>query len=78
MVGAAAHLACLVALGAVVPALAASEFFVPGPPPYPRWKAGDVHQIRYRTTYTEYTIALWQQFEGAAKLGPIVFRTSLR
>ncbi|KAK2594002.1 hypothetical protein QQS21_008314 [Conoideocrella luteorostrata] len=57
-------------------ALALAEFFVPGPPPYPRWKVGDVHKIRYRTTYTKYTIALWQQFDGAAKLGPILFQTT--
>lgn len=55
-------------------ALALAEFFVPGPPPYPRWTAGDVQEIRYRTTYTEYTIALWQQFDDSAKLGPILFR----
>ncbi|KAK1250082.1 hypothetical protein MKX08_010085 [Trichoderma sp. CBMAI-0020] len=57
-------------------ALAMAEFFVPGPPPYPRWKVGEVQQIRYRTTYTEYTIALWQQFNGAAKLGPVLFQTT--
>lgn len=57
-------------------ASARSEFFVPGPPPYPRWKAGDVQKIRYRTTFTEYTIALWQQLDGAGNLGPILFRTS--
>lgn len=57
-------------------ALAMAEFLVPGPPPYPSWKAGEVQQIRYRTTYTEYTIALWQQLDGAANLGPILFQTT--
>ncbi|KAG9251069.1 uncharacterized protein F5Z01DRAFT_677315 [Emericellopsis atlantica] len=53
-----------------------AEFFVPGPPPYPRWTAGDIQDIRYRTTFTEYTIALWQQFDGSAKLGPVLFQTT--
>jgi len=57
-------------------ALTMAEFFVPGPPPYPRWTAGDTQKIRYRTTFTEYTIALWQQFDGSAKLGPVLFQTT--
>ncbi|RDA95110.1 hypothetical protein CP533_2189 [Ophiocordyceps camponoti-saundersi (nom. inval.)] len=65
-------------LGLIPSALAVSEFFTPGPPPYPRWKVGDVRQIRYRTTYTHYSIALWQQFDSSrsAKLGPIVYQTT--
>lgn len=57
-------------------AWALAEFFVPGPGPSPRWTVGDTQEIRYKTTYTKYTIALWQQFddEGAAELGPVLFR----
>lgn len=55
-------------------ASAMAEFFIPGPPPYPRWMAGNLQKIRYRTTYTEYIISLWQQLDGAGKLGPIIFR----
>lgn len=55
-------------------ASAMAEFFVPGPPPYQRWRVGEVQKIRFRTTYTKYTIALWQQLNGAAKPGPILFR----
>ncbi|UNI13390.1 hypothetical protein JDV02_000138 [Purpureocillium takamizusanense] len=56
--------------------LSLAEFFVPGAPPYPRWRAGDVQKIKYRTTYTEYTIALWQQLDSAGRLGPILFQTT--
>ncbi|KAJ6444308.1 fatty acid synthase subunit alpha [Purpureocillium lavendulum] len=68
----------LLLLIGIPPASTLTEFFIPGPPPYPHWTAGALQEIRYRTTLTEYTIAIWQQFEGAAKLGPILYRTSLR
>lgn len=55
-------------------AIALTEFIVPGPAPYPRWNIGELQNIRYRTTLTEYTISLWQQLDGAANLGPILFR----
>lgn len=42
--------------------------------PWPRWTVGDIQTIEYTTTETEYTIALWQQLDGAGTLGPILFR----
>lgn len=51
-----------------------AEFFNPGPPPYPTWEVGERQTIRYKTSYTEYTIALWQQLDNAGSLGPILFR----
>lgn len=56
-------------------ALAEAQFYVPGPPPYPTWKTGEVQKIQYRTTFTTYTIALWQEYNGGATLGPILYRT---
>ncbi|PHH73774.1 hypothetical protein CDD80_3561 [Ophiocordyceps camponoti-rufipedis] len=52
-----------------------SEFYDPGAPPAPRYQAGSVHRIRYRTNYKAYNIALWQQFDNPPRgeLGPIVF-----
>lgn len=51
-----------------------AEFFKPGPPPYPTWEIGETQTIRYRTSYKEYNIALWQGLDGAANLGPILYR----
>jgi hypothetical protein len=52
---------------------ATAKFIKPGPPPYPKWDLGETQTIRYETTYKEYTIALWQQLQGAGKLGPILY-----
>ncbi|KAK5988725.1 hypothetical protein PT974_10214 [Cladobotryum mycophilum] len=42
------------------------------------FRLGDRQTIKYDTTFTNYTIALWQQAPegGAAKLGPILFETN--
>jgi hypothetical protein len=42
----------------------------------PVWTIGEVQTIQFTTTYLNYTIALWQQDlrQGAATLGPIIFR----
>lgn len=43
------------------------------------WTIGDTQTIKWTTTYTSYTIALWQQIlpGGPATLGNIIFRTLL-
>ncbi|KAK1772470.1 ser-thr gpi-anchored family protein [Phialemonium atrogriseum] len=57
--------------------LASSQFSNP-PPKRTVWSLGEVQTIRYRTTFSNYTIALWQQSlqKGAASLGPIIFQTT--
>lgn len=44
----------------------------------PIYRAGEVISVEWTTTYSEYTIALWQQdlIQDGAVLGPIVFGTS--
>lgn len=44
----------------------------------PIWTLGETKTIQFTTTYSNYTIALWQQTlaGGSAALGPIIFRTS--
>lgn len=46
----------------------------------PVWKIGETKTIQFTTTYSNYTIALWQQTlaGGSATLGPIIFRPSTR
>ncbi|KAI1480086.1 hypothetical protein F4774DRAFT_379624 [Daldinia eschscholtzii] len=41
------------------------------------WKVGDVQNISFKTEFTTFSIALWQQAPdgGSATLGPIVFQT---
>lgn len=52
------------------------EFYTPQQKGRGVWKVGDVEPVKYKTSYTNYTIALWQQSltEGSAGLGPIVYR----
>ncbi|KND86158.1 hypothetical protein TOPH_09216 [Tolypocladium ophioglossoides CBS 100239] len=61
----------------VIPAVT-SEFFSPGAGPRLIWKTGEVQEVRYKTSFVTYTIALWQQNpgQGSAKLGPIIFQTT--
>lgn len=61
--------------GAVLP-LVAALFTNPDPIIRSTFHIGDRQTIRYNTTFTKYTIALWQQAPqgGAAKLGPILYR----
>lgn len=44
----------------------------------PVWTVGETKTIQFTTTYSNYTIALWQQqlAGGSATLGPIIFRAS--
>lgn len=65
-----------VLLGLALIPLVWSQFLVPGEGPRLDWKGGEVQEISYNTTCTEYTIALWQQSlsGGFAILGPILFR----
>lgn len=44
------------------------------------WTIGETQSIKWTTTYTSYTIALWQQIlpGGPATLGNVIFRTLLR
>ncbi|KAM0811778.1 hypothetical protein AB5N19_12134 [Seiridium cardinale] len=41
------------------------------------WTVGEVQTIKFTTTYSNYTIALWQQSieGGSALLGPVIFQT---
>lgn len=43
------------------------------------WTAGDVQTINFTTTYTNYTIAIWQQslVNDSTFLGPVIFGMSL-
>lgn len=52
----------------------------PGYADDPIWTIGETKTIQFTTTYSNYTIALWQQTlaGGSATLGPIIFRTSNR
>ncbi|KAK5994548.1 hypothetical protein PT974_05026 [Cladobotryum mycophilum] len=42
------------------------------------FRLGEIQTIQYKTSFTNYTIALWQQSltEGAATIGPIVYQTT--
>ncbi|KAI1405317.1 hypothetical protein F4819DRAFT_482834 [Hypoxylon fuscum] len=42
------------------------------------WKVGEVQSIRFKTDFTTFSIAIWQQAleGGSATLGPIVFETT--
>ena len=44
----------------------------------PIWTISETRTIQFTTTYSSYTIALWQQTlaGGSATLGPIIFRAS--
>ncbi|KAH6647401.1 hypothetical protein BKA67DRAFT_385963 [Truncatella angustata] len=65
--------------------LAVGKFFNPpnapeSPSPFSDnavWAVGDVQTIKFTTTYSNYTVALWQQnLEGGfALLGPVIFQT---
>ncbi|KAI0110254.1 hypothetical protein F4814DRAFT_426340 [Daldinia grandis] len=59
-----------------IASLALAQFSNP-PPGQATWKVGEVQSISFRTEFTTFSIALWQQApDGAsATLGPIVFQT---
>ncbi|KAI1099767.1 hypothetical protein F4804DRAFT_349115 [Jackrogersella minutella] len=42
------------------------------------WRIGEVQTIEFKTTFTEFSIALWQEVPegGSANLGPVVFETT--
>lgn len=54
--------------------LALSEFIIPSEGPRLSLMAGQVQEIQYKTSFSTYSIALWQQFTGSARLGPILYR----
>lgn len=60
---------------AIIP-WAYAEFFYPPMKGRGVLRTGERQTIKYKTPYTEYTIALWQQAlsGGAATLGPIIYR----
>ncbi|KAI1804903.1 hypothetical protein F4811DRAFT_256848 [Daldinia bambusicola] len=47
------------------------------PPAQATWKIGEIQNINFKTGYTSFSIALWQQGPdgSSATLGPIVFQT---
>ncbi|KAI1767825.1 hypothetical protein GGR53DRAFT_71039 [Hypoxylon sp. FL1150] len=59
-------------------ALVASAQFSNPPPNRVAWKVGEVQNIKFNTTFTTFSVALWQQAPGggSATLGPIVFETT--
>ncbi|KAK6062960.1 hypothetical protein SCUP515_12858 [Seiridium cupressi] len=67
------------------PSVAAGRFINPAnapdtPATYGKnalWTVGEVQTIKFTTTYSNYTIALWQQSieGGSALLGPVIFQT---
>lgn len=61
--------------GAIL-SLVTALFTNPDPIIRSTFHVGESQTIRYNTTFTKYTIALWQQAPqgGAAKLGPILYR----
>ncbi|KAI1774903.1 hypothetical protein F4818DRAFT_55245 [Hypoxylon cercidicola] len=64
-------------LAIMVMSMVSAQFSNP-PPNRVTWKIGEVHSIRFKTKFTTFSIALWQQAPGggSATLGPIVFETT--